>query len=110
MEILYHQRFFLNSASKYAIRKVQENQKELEMNGTYHTLVYADDTDVLGENMNTIRRKKEVLLEANRDVGPEINTEETKYMYGYACHTNAGQTHNFLTANKSLKMWQSSST
>jgi len=40
---------FFNFALQYTIKKVQENQEELEVNGTHHLLVYADDVNVLGK-------------------------------------------------------------
>jgi hypothetical protein len=53
-------------ALEYAIRKVQENQVGLELNGTHQLMVYADIVNIMGENM----------LEANWEVGPEVNTEK----------------------------------
>jgi hypothetical protein len=35
-----------NFAFEYAIKKVQENQVELKLNGTHQLLVYADDAGV----------------------------------------------------------------
>jgi hypothetical protein len=50
-----------NFAFEYAIKKVQENWVELKINGTHELLAYADYMNLLGGNIETIKRKRELL-------------------------------------------------
>jgi hypothetical protein len=46
----------LNFALKYAIRKVQEHQMEPKLIGKHQLLVYADDVNLLGDSIETIKK------------------------------------------------------
>jgi hypothetical protein len=41
----------------------------LKLNGTYQVLAYTDDANLLGDNIDTIKKKKETLIDASREVG-----------------------------------------
>jgi hypothetical protein len=44
-----------NFALEYTIRKVQENQVGLKLNGTHKLLAYADKVNLLEDNTDTIK-------------------------------------------------------
>jgi hypothetical protein len=81
----------------YAIREVQENQVGVKLNGTHQLLLYADDVNLLGNNMDTVNKNERTLIDASKEFGLEVNTEKTKHY--------AGQNHDI---KRHKKMWRSS--
>jgi hypothetical protein len=64
-----------NFALEYAIRKVQENQVGLKLNGTYQLVAYVDDVKLLGDNIDTIKKNTGTLTNGSKEVGLEIHVE-----------------------------------
>jgi hypothetical protein len=58
--------------------------------------------NLLGDNINTTKKTTEAPTDASKEVGPEVNTEKTKYML-LSHHQNAGQNHNRNIVNKSFE-------
>jgi hypothetical protein len=74
----------------------------LKLNGTHQLLAYADDVNLLGDNIDTIKKKKtETLIDASKEVGLEINVEKTKYML-LSHHQNVDQNQDIKIANRSF--------
>jgi hypothetical protein len=71
--------FLFNFALEYAIRKVQENQVGLKLNGTHQLLAYVDDVNLLEDNIDIIKKTKDTSIDAIKEVGLEIPTEKTKH-------------------------------
>jgi hypothetical protein len=70
--------WLFNSALEYAIKKAQENQVGLKLNGTHQLLAYTD-VNLLGDTKDTLKKNIETLIDASKEVGLEINVENTKY-------------------------------
>ena len=69
-----------NFALEYAIRRVQVNQDGLKLNGTHQVLAYANDVNILGGSVDTVKKNAEALVAATKEIGLEVNAHKTKYM------------------------------
>jgi len=69
-----------NFALEYAIRRVQINQDGLKLNGTHQLLAFADDVNILGRSIHTLKENAEALVAATREIGLEVSADKTKYI------------------------------
>jgi len=69
-----------NFALEYVIRWVQVIQDGLKLNGTHQLLVYADDVNIMGGIVHTIKENAEALVVASKEIGLEVCANKTKYM------------------------------
>jgi hypothetical protein len=76
-------------ALEYAIKKVQENQVGLKLNGTYQLLVYADGVNLLGDNVDTIKKNTEALIDAGKEVGLDVYSEKAKSVSSPECRAKS---------------------
>ena len=52
----------------------------MKLNGTYQVLAYADDVNILGGSIRTVKENAEALVVATKEIGLEVNADKTKYM------------------------------
>jgi hypothetical protein len=62
-------------------------------------LSYADDINIVAENIHTTKKNTEALLDGSKDVGLEVNPENTMYML-MSYYQKAGRKHGIMIANR----------
>jgi hypothetical protein len=72
----------------------------LKLNGTHQLLAYAD-VNLLGDNIDAIKKNAETLIDASKEVGLEINVEKSTYMF-LSRHQNIGRKRDIKIANRSF--------
>jgi hypothetical protein len=72
---------FFNFALEYAIRRIQKNQVGPKLNVKHLLFVYADDANLLGDSIDTIKKNTQSLIDAGKEVDLEVNAEKSMYMY-----------------------------
>jgi hypothetical protein len=63
---------------------------------------FADDLNLLGDNIDTVKKNTETLTDASKEVGLEINVKKTKYML-LSRHQNVSQNRDIKIANRSFE-------
>jgi hypothetical protein len=62
---------------------------------------YANDVNLMGDNTDTIKKTTEILIDASKEVGIEINVEQLSIC---CCrHQNAGQNRDIKIANRAYE-------
>jgi hypothetical protein len=64
-------------ALEYAVGRVQINHEGLKLNGTHQLLAYADDVNILGGIVHTVKKNAESLVVATKETGLEVNADKT---------------------------------
>jgi hypothetical protein len=83
----------------FPIRNPYAYQVGLKLNGTHQLSAYADDMNLLGDNIDTINKNTRTLIDAIKEVGIEVNVEKTKYML-VTQDQNAGQNREIKIRNR----------
>jgi hypothetical protein len=91
-----------NFALEYVIKRVQANQDGLKLNGTHQLLAYADDVNILGGSVHTVKKNAEALVSSTKEIGLEVNADKTKYMV-MSRKGNAGQDDSVNIDNSSIE-------
>jgi len=52
----------------------------LKLNGTHQLLAYADDINMMGGRIHTLKENAEALVAAAIEIGLEVSADKTEYM------------------------------
>jgi len=74
----------------------------LKLNGTHQLLAYADDVNILGESIHTLKENAEALVAATREIILEVSAGKIKYVV-MSRDQNAGRIHSVRTDNSTFE-------
>ena len=74
----------------------------MKLNNTHQLLVCADDVNTFGGSVHTLKKNKEILEVAGKEIALEVNADKIKYM-GMSGDQNAGRSHSIKTENSSFE-------
>ena len=74
----------------------------MKLNGTYQLLAYADDVNILGGSIHTLKEYTETLVAATREIGVEVSADKSKYMVT-SQDQNAGRKHSVSVDNSTFE-------
>ena len=74
----------------------------MKLNGTHQLLAYADDVNILGGSIHTLKENAEALVAATREIGLEVSADKTKYMV-MSRGQNAGRIHSVRMDNSTFE-------
>jgi hypothetical protein len=65
-----------NFALQHKTRKVQENKEGLELNGEHKFLAYADDVNLINENVSTMKENTNSTIDATKEECLHVNAQK----------------------------------
>jgi len=74
----------------------------LKLNGTYQLQAYADDVNILGGSIHTLKENAGALVAAAREIGLEVSADKIKYMV-MSRDQNAGRIHSVRIDNSTFE-------
>jgi hypothetical protein len=74
----------------------------LKLNGTHQLLVYADDVNILGGSVYTIKKNAETLVVDSKETELKVNADKTKYIV-MSRDQNAKRSHSMKIDNSSFE-------
>ena len=65
-------------------------------------MAYADDVNILGGSVDTVKKNAEAFVAATKEIGLEVNAHKTNYMT-VSRDQNAGRIHSVRIDNSSIE-------
>ena len=64
--------------------------------------MYADDVNILGGSIHTVKEKAEALVVTSKEIGLDVNADKTKYMI-MSRDQKGGRSHHMRIDNRSFE-------